>query len=80
MPDPLTRAAASVALPRKRSRVRLADWEHATREAMAMERAGLAVVASAGYRHALSIARQLIETPERGRAECPLDALDPVRH
>lgn len=40
----------------------LAVWEAVTRGALAAERAGRAVVALGGYRRALAIARQLIDT------------------
>jgi hypothetical protein len=53
----------------------LPQWEAITRESLVAERAGQTVLALAGYRRAVSIARQLIDTPLPGRAEDCVAAL-----
>lgn len=50
-------------------------WETITRESLIAERDGQIVFALAGYRRALSIARQLIDTPPPGRVEDCVAAL-----
>lgn len=50
-------------------------WETITRESLIAEREGQSVLALAGYRRALSIARQLIDAPPAGRAEDCVAAL-----
>ncbi|MGF6573869.1 hypothetical protein ABH945_005990 [Paraburkholderia sp. GAS333] len=50
-------------------------WESITRESLIAEREGQIVLALAGYRRALSIARQLIDSPPPGRAEDCVAAL-----
>jgi hypothetical protein len=63
---PDSQSVASASLP---------QWETITRESLIAEREGQTVLALAGYRRALSIAQQLIDTPEPGRADHCVAAL-----
>lgn len=69
------RSAPYLAVSASRLSPSLAVWESVTRGALAAERAGRAVVALGGYRRALAIARQLIDTPPPQRAEDCVAAL-----
>ncbi|KND61113.1 TPR repeat [Candidatus Burkholderia verschuerenii] len=58
----------------------LPQWESEMRQATQAERDGHVAIARAGYEHALSIARQLLDAPPSGRADDCLAALVVSHH